>query len=117
MSKLIVVGNKRLTLPLSAIGFEPHAAADAAALEGALEKLSVDRDVALVVCGESQAVDCPDALKHFRLNAYGVLLVVPDTPKPMGLSRATLRETIEQAAGVDLLGKSQSPQAQDERHV
>jgi vacuolar-type H+-ATPase subunit F/Vma7 len=117
MSKLIVIGSKRLTLPLSAIGFEPHTAADASELEATLEKLSVDRNVALVVCGESQAVDCPDALNHFRINAYGVLLVVPDTSEPIGLGRATLRKTIEQAAGVDLLGKSQSPQAQDERHV
>ncbi len=109
MPKMVVVGNKRLSLPLTAIGFEPVNVATPAELESALERLSVDESVALIVCGESLAQGCPDAVAHFRENGYGVVLVVPDGPEPMDLSRESLRVTIEQSAGVDLLGKTQSP--------
>ena len=108
MAKLVVVGNKRLTLPLTAVGFAPVKAATPAELESTLEKLSVDESVGLVVCGESLAQGCPDAVAHFRANGHGVVLVVPDGPEPVGLGREALRVTIEQAAGVDLLGKTQS---------
>jgi len=108
MSKLMVVGTKRLTLPLTAVGFAPVSAADAAELESALDKLSVDREVALVVCGESQAAGCPEAVARFRSGGHGVVLVVPDGPEPKKLGREALRRTIERAAGVDLLGKSES---------
>jgi vacuolar-type H+-ATPase subunit F/Vma7 len=109
MAKLVVVGTKRLTLPLCAIGFEPVEAADAAQLEGALDRLSVDRSVALVVCGESQAQDGAEAVARFRKFAHAVVLVVPDGPAPKGLGRAAVRKIIEEAAGVDLLGKSEGP--------
>ena len=108
MSKLVVVGNQRLTLPLSAIGFEPVEAADAAALEQALNRLSVDASVALVVCGESQAHGCPAAVARFRQHGSGVVLVVPDGPAPQHLGRETIRRLIEQAAGVDLIGRKAS---------
>ena len=88
MSKLVVVGNKRLTLPLTAIGFEPVNATTASELESTLERLSVDESVAMVVCGESLAQGCPGAVAHFRANGYGVVLVVPDGPKPMRLASA-----------------------------
>ena len=64
--------------------------------------------VHIAQCGESLAQGCPNAIAHFRANGYGVVLVVPDGPEPMGLGREALRVTIEQAAGVDLLGKTQS---------
>ena len=110
--KMVVVGDRRLTLPLTAVGFAPLEAADAKALEAALDKLSVDKDVALVVCGESQAKDCGEALARFRQNGRGAVLVVPDGTEPDHLGREALRLAIEQAAGVDLLGKSMnSPNA------
>jgi vacuolar-type H+-ATPase subunit F/Vma7 len=108
MARLIVVGTKRLTLPLTAVGFQPVAAENAAELAKVFDRLSVDKDVALVVCGESQAVDCPDAVKHFRATGHAVILVVPDGPEPLRLGRAMTREIIEQAAGVDLLGKQEA---------
>ncbi len=107
MSKLVVVGTQRLTLPLTAVGFEPVEAADAAALEEALNRLSVDASVALVVCGESQAKDCPAAVARFRRHAHGVVLVVPDGPEAKHLGREAVRRLIEQAAGVDLIGRKQ----------
>jgi len=108
MGKLVVVGTKRLTLPLTAVGFEPTPAADAAELEAALDRLSVDKSVALVVCGESQAAGCADAVKRFRRHAPGVVLVVPDAPEPTHFGRNQLQKAIEQAAGVDLLGRTES---------
>jgi len=104
--KLVVVGTSRLTLPLTAIGFEPVEAADPAALEQALNRLAVDASVALVVCGESQAKGCPAAVAHFRRHGRGVVLVVPDGPAPQHLGRETIRHLIEQAAGVDLVGRA-----------
>jgi len=108
MSKLVVVGTKRLVLPLTAIGFEPVMTTSGAQLESALNRLSVDRSVAVVVCGESQAASCPEAVARFRKDAHGVLLVVSDGPRPQGLSRQALRKAIEQAAGVDLLGRTEA---------
>ena len=105
MSKLVVVGTQRLTLPLAAVGFEPVEAADAGALESALDRLGVDKSVALVVCGESQAAGCPAAVARFRRHALGVVLVVPDGPEAKHLGRETIRHMIEQAAGVDLIGR------------
>lgn len=107
MAKLVVVGTKRLTLPLTAVGFEPVSAADAAELEATLDKLGVDKTVALVVCGESQATGCSEAVARFRKNGHGVVLVVPDGPEPRRLGRQALRLAVEQAAGVDLLGKTE----------
>ena len=107
MAKLVVVGTKRLTLPLTAVGFEPVHAADAAELEAALDRLSVEKTVGLVVCGESQAAGCAEAIARFRQNASGVVLVVPDGPEPTRFGREALRSTIERAAGVDLLGKTE----------
>jgi vacuolar-type H+-ATPase subunit F/Vma7 len=117
---MIVVGNRRLVLPLTAAGFEPRRVRDAAELESALDRLSVDKTAALVVCGESQAAGCPEALDRFRRRAHGVLLVVPDGPEPAHLGREALRLAIEQAAGVDLLGRSRegaaarTPEQRDE---
>ena len=108
MAKLIVVGTKSLTLPLSAVGFEPVEAADAAALAAELNRMSVDETVAMVVCGESQAAGCTDAVMHFRRHAHGVVLVVPDEPTPRKIGREQVRLAIEQAAGVDLLGRTES---------
>ena len=108
MSKLVVVGTQRLTLPLTAIGFAPVEAADAAALEQALDRLSVDASVALVACGESQAKDCPAAVDRFRRHGRGVVLVVPDGPEAKHIGRETVRHLIEQAAGVDLIGRKAS---------
>ena len=108
MARLIVAGTKRLTLPLTAVGFEAAAADNAAELETTLDRLSVDASVALVICGESQAADCADAVTRFRRNAHGVVLVVPDAPKSTHLGRNELRQAIEQAAGVDLLGKTEN---------
>ena len=107
MARLIVAGTTQLTLPLSAVGFEPVETEDAAALEAALDRLSVDDTVAMVVVGESQASACADAVLRFRRTAHGVVLVVPDGPVPAGLGREQIRVAIEQAAGVDLLGKSE----------
>lgn len=106
MSKLVVVGNKGLTLPLTAVGFEPVAAGSATELENALDRLSVDEDLALVVCGETQAAGCPEAVLRFRKNAHGVVLVVPDGPESRRTGWNTIRQAIERAAGVDLLSKS-----------
>lgn len=107
MAKLVVVGTKRLTLPLMAVGFEPVSAADAAEVESALDRLSVDKTVALVVCGESQAAGCAEAIARFRRNASGVVLVVPDGRESTRFGRDALRSTIERAAGVDLLGRTE----------
>lgn len=105
MAKLVVVGTQRLALPLTAIGFEPVEAADAAALEQALDRLSVDASVALVVCGESQASGCREAVERFRRHGLGVVLVVPDGPEAKHFGREAVRRLIEQAAGVDLIGR------------
>ena len=105
MSKLVVVGSKHLTLPLTAIGFEPVPAASPDEMESTLDRLRVDDSVAMVVVGESQAGHRPEAVERFRQNGHGVILVVPDGPEPKGLSATALRIAIEQAAGVDLLGK------------
>jgi vacuolar-type H+-ATPase subunit F/Vma7 len=105
MSKLVVVGTKRLALPLTAVGFKPVPAATPAEMESALDALRVDRDVALVVVGESQAQHKRPAIERFRKSGHGVVLVVPDGPESKGLSFAALKSAIEQAAGVDLLGK------------
>ena len=78
MPKLVVVGTKRLVLPLMAVGFEPREVGTPEELESALDELSVDESVAMVVCGESQAVGCEDAVANFRRNGEGVVLVVPD---------------------------------------
>ncbi|HUU43830.1 MAG TPA: V-type ATP synthase subunit F [Planctomycetota bacterium] len=108
MARLIVVGTRQLTLPLSAVGFEPVEAAGAVELAVELNRLSVDETVAMVVCGESQAAGCTDAVMHFRRHARGVVLVVPDEPVPRKLGREQVRLAIEQAAGVDLLGRAES---------
>jgi len=107
MARLIVAGTKTLTLPLSAVGFEPVEAESAQALEAALDRLSVDETVAMVVVGESLAAGCEDAVRRFRRHAHGVVLVVPDGPRPAGLGREQIRLAIEEAAGVDLLGRSE----------
>jgi len=103
MPRLLVVGDKRLTLPLTTVGFEPVNAAGAAELASALDRLRVDKTVGLVVCGESQAADCPEALARFRRDGHGVVLVVPDGPQPKHLGFGALRQAIEKAAGVNLL--------------
>jgi len=108
MARLVVVGTRRLALPLTAIGFDPVEAVDAAALERALNELSVDENVAMVVCGESQVAGCTEAVENFRRNGKGVVLVVPDGPEPLGIGRAGIRRAIEEAAGVDLLGKAET---------
>jgi len=106
MSKLVVAGDMRLTLPFTAIGFEPVSAADADELASALDRLAVDKSVALVVCGESQAENCPEAVARFRREAHAVLLVVPDGTQPKRLGYEELRRAVERAAGVDLLRKT-----------
>ena len=108
MAKLVVVGTKQLVLPLTAVGFAQMEAADAAELASTLNTLSVDETVAMVVCGESQAAGCADAVMNFRRNAHGVVLVVPDGPEPKKIGREQVRLAIEQAAGVDLLGKTET---------
>lgn len=108
MPKLVVVGTKQLVLPLTAVGFEPVEASNADELSTELNRLSVDENVAMIVCGESLAHGCEDAVMNFRRNGQGVLIVVPDGPQPQGIGREQIRLAIEQAAGVDLLGKQET---------
>lgn len=93
---------------MMAVGFEPREVRTSEELESALNELSVDESVAMVVCGESLAGECEDAVMNFRRNGEGVVLVVPDGTLAQGIGREQIRLAIERAAGVDLLGKTEN---------
>ena len=103
--RMVVLGTDRLTMPLAAIGFEPVHCTSPSELEKALKKLGRRPDVVLVVCGESQAVGVPEAIASFRAGTTGILMLLPDTVEGRRLDAEMLRGAVEQAAGVDLLGK------------
>lgn len=103
--RMVVAGNDRLTLPLAALGFEVVGCTSASALQKALDELAGRPEVALVVCGESQAVQVPEAIASFREKSTGILILLPDTAEAHRLDAEALRISVEQAAGVDLLGK------------
>ena len=103
--RMVAVGNDRLTLPLAAIGFEPVRCTGHDALTKALQELAERAEVVLVVCGESQAERTPEALERFRQTSSAILIALPDTAEARRLDAEVLRVAIEQAAGVDLLGK------------
>ena len=103
--RMIALGTDRLTMPLAAIGFEAVGCTSPSELEKALKELSKRRDVVLVVCGESQAVGVPEAIETFRASTTGILMLLPDTVEARRIDAEMLRVAVEQAAGVDLLGK------------
>jgi len=109
MSKMVAVGTDRLTQALTAAGFVPEVCEGPADLVTALARLGVDRDVALVACGESQAAEATDAIQRFRDESEAMLIVLPDTPQPGRVGYELVRRTLELAAGVDLLGRAAEP--------
>ena len=106
MSKMVAVGADRLTQALTAAGFVPQACGGSADLSEALARLTRDPEVALVACGESQAAEAADAIQRFRDESEAMLVILPDTPRPSRLGYELVRRALEQAAGVDLLGRA-----------
>lgn len=103
--RMVVLGSDRLIIPLAAVGFEPVRCGSGPELHKALMKLSGRVDVVLVVCGESAAAVTPEAIEEFREKSDAILMVLPDTSEARRLDAEALRVAVEQAAGVDLLGK------------
>jgi|GEM_PF-2604902 len=104
MSRMIATGPDRFTLPFAALGFEavrsePSDFLDV--LRGVLE----DASTGLVVCGESFVAQADvAAFKELCAGATAAVLVAPDGPESQGLGYELIRRSVEQAAGVDLLG-------------
>ena len=110
MARMIAIGPERFTLPLAAIGFEP-VDADAAGFVAALRRLTEDRSVGLIACGESLVRD--DTAAEFRQlcsTAKAAVLVLPDGPEPRGIGFELVRSLMERAAGADLLSSVTSEQ-------
>ncbi|MFO7899285.1 MAG: V-type ATP synthase subunit F [Planctomycetota bacterium] len=114
MAKMVAIGAERFTLVFGALGFEPRPAEPAEFL-GTLEAVLEDRNVGLVVCGESLLSDhaVPDFRELCREGAAAVVLL-PDRPEPAGTGRELIRRSIEAAAGVDLLSSVQEHEEDSE---
>ena len=106
MSRMVAVGTDRLTQALAAAGFVPEVCAAPAQVSAALARLARDTQVALVACGESQADQATDAIQRFRDESAAMLVILPDTLGAKGrVGFELVRQALEQAAGVDLLGR------------
>ena len=105
MGKMVAVGRERLTQALTAAGFEPVVCEAPEDLAAALARLSREDEVALVAVGESQAGEALEAVRRFREESRAMLLVLPDGPEPARLGYELVRQALETAAGVDLLGR------------
>ena len=104
MSRMIATGPDPFTLPFAALGFETVRSEPSDFLD-VLRSVLEDASTGLVVCGESSVAKADAAeFKERCSGATAAVMVVPDGPESQGLGYELIRRTVEQAAGVDLLG-------------
>lgn len=105
MSKAVAVGERALVLGFKGVGFEVIAAEDGESLARELALLARMPDVGLVLVTESLAGEAPEALEHFREVSSAILTTVPTQRGSQHRSFNEMRNLIERAVGVDMLGK------------
>jgi len=105
MAKAYALGERQLILGFKGVGFEIIPVDEPSKLPAELQRLSREKDVALVLLTESIVKGVSEALHEFRERSTAVVTIIPTHEGSRHVSFEETRRMVERSLGVDILGK------------